>query len=31
VKNQKKLQKAIAKEEKMKLAGKDLRGGNYDD
>ncbi len=31
VKNQKKLQKAIIREEKMKLAGKDLRGGNYDD
>lgn len=30
VKNQIKLQKAIAREEKMKLAGKDLGGGNYD-
>lgn len=31
IKNQIKLQKAIAKEEKMKLAGKDLGGGKYDD
>ena len=31
IKNQKKLQKAIIREEKMKLAGKDLGGGNYDD
>lgn len=30
IKNQIKLQKAIQKEEKMKLAGKDLGGGNYD-
>lgn len=31
IKNEIKLQKAIAREEKMKLAGKDLGGGNYDD
>ena len=31
IKNQIKLQKAIAREEKMKLAGKDLGGGKYDD
>ena len=31
IKNKIKLQKAIEKENKMKLAGKDLGGGNYDD